>query len=118
MKYLHLLNTIEKQIFLEADIISSQLDADRLDYLLRDSYFCGVKYGQYDINWLIRCVQKITQSKNVIRLGINKKGVAAIEHFLMARRLMTKNIYHHLKIKLLKIYLVNFCMNLWNFGKY
>lgn len=86
--------------FLEADIISSQLDADRLDYLLRDSYFCGVKYGQYDINWLIRCVQKITQSKNVIRLGINKKGVAAIEHFLMARRLMTKNIYHHLKIKI------------------
>ena len=37
-------------------LISSQLDADRMDYLLRDSHFCGVDYGAYSIEWLIHCI--------------------------------------------------------------
>lgn len=79
-----------------ADIISSQLDVDRLDYLLRDSHFFGVNYGLYDIQWLLHCLT-IIEKEGQKRLGINYKGVGAVEHYLMARRLMIRNVYQHSK---------------------
>lgn len=81
---------VENQVL--ADIVSSQLDADRLDYLLRDSHFCGVQYGQFDFRWLLHCLAIIETEKGK-RLGINYKGIGAVEHYLMARRLMIRNIY-------------------------
>jgi len=85
-----------------SDLISSQLDADRLDYLLRDSYFCGVSYGKYDLNWLLHCMVAITDNENRLRLGVSFKGIGAVESFLMARRLMTQSVYHHPIIYLLQ----------------
>lgn len=79
-----------------ADIVSSQLDADRLDYLLRDSHFCGVRYGEFDFRWMLHCLA-IVESEGGERLGITHKGIGAVEHYLMARRLMTRNIYHSQK---------------------
>ena len=79
-----------------ADIVSSQLDADRLDYLLRDSHFCGVKYGEFDFRWMLHCMT-IVNGASGERLGITHKGIGAVEHYLMARRLMTRNIYHSQK---------------------
>lgn len=79
-----------------ADIVSSQLDSDRLDYLLRDSHFCGVKYGEFDFRWMLHCMA-IVESAEGERLGITHKGIGAVEHYLMARRLMTRNIYHSQK---------------------
>lgn len=79
-----------------ADIVSSQLDADRLDYLLRDSHFCGVKYGEFDFRWMVHCMTIVETSEGE-RLGITHKGIGAVEHYLMARRLMTRNIYHSQK---------------------
>lgn len=76
-----------------SDIVSSQLDADRLDYLLRDSHFCGVAYGQFDLRWLLNCMTIINSDRGE-SLGITHKGIGVIEHYLMARRLMTRNIYH------------------------
>lgn len=75
-----------------ADIVSSQLDADRLDYLLRDSHFCGVRYGEFDIRWMLHCMT-IVKSEEGDRLGITHKGIGVVEHYLMARRLMVRNIY-------------------------
>src|SRR3990167_650618 len=79
-----------------ADIVSSQLDADRLDYLLRDSHFCGGAYGQFDFHWMLHCMT-IVEAEGGERLGITHKGIGAVEHYLMARRLMTRNIYHSQK---------------------
>ncbi len=79
-----------------SDIVSSQLDADRLDYLLRDSHFCGVQYGQYDFRWMLNCMT-IIQSDKGSRLGLTHKGIGVVEHYLMARRLMIQNIYQHQK---------------------
>lgn len=76
-----------------ADIVSSQLDADRLDYLLRDSHFCGVRYGEFDFRWMLHCMSIIENAEGE-RLGITQKGIGVVEHYLMARRLMTRNIYH------------------------
>jgi len=82
----------ENQLF--SDIVSSQLDADRLDYLLRDSHFCGVTYGEYDFRWLLHCLTIIEQDGRA-RLGITRKGVGVVEQYLMARRLMMRNVYQN-----------------------
>lgn len=94
-----------------ADIVSSQLDADRLDYLLRDSHFCGVRYGQFDFRWMLHCMT-ILQSPEGERLGITHKGIGVVEHYLMARRLMTRNIYHSQKKLALETFLVQLLANL------
>lgn len=74
------------------NIVSSQLDADRMDYILRDAHFCGVKYGAYDLDWLISCLT--TDGKSII---VTEKGVGSVEQFLHARSLMHKNVYYHIK---------------------
>ncbi|HIC9088398.1 TPA: HD domain-containing protein [Legionella pneumophila] len=74
-------------------IISSQLDVDRFDYLLRDSHFCGVSYGNFDLLWLIN---RLCEQDGVI--CIEEKGINTLEHYIMARRFMNKNVYFH-KIK-------------------
>ncbi len=90
-----------------ADIVSSQLDADRLDYLLRDSYFCGVTYGQYDFHWLLHCLTTI-ENQGKQRLGVTYKGIGVVEHYLNARRLMIRNIYYHSKKLAVEFLLVEF----------
>jgi uncharacterized protein len=94
-----------------ADIVSSQLDADRLDYLLRDSHFCGVRYGEFDFRWMLHCLA-IVESHEGERLGITHKGIGVVEHYLMARRLMTRNIYHSQKKLALESLLVQLLINL------
>lgn len=94
-----------------ADIVSSQLDADRLDYLLRDSHFCGVRYGEFDFRWMLHCMA-IVDSKDGERLGITHKGIGVVEHYLMARRLMTRNIYHSQKKLALEYFMVQLLANL------
>jgi len=94
-----------------ADIVSSQLDADRLDYLLRDSHFCGVRYGEFDFRWMLHCMA-IIETKEGERLGITHKGIGVVEHYLMARRLMTRNIYHSQKKLALESLLVQLLANL------
>ena len=80
----------DKQWKLLRSIVSSQLDVDRFDYLLRDSHFCGVKYRVYDLHWLIDC---LCRKEEV--LCIDEKGINSVEHYIMARRLMNKNVYFH-----------------------
>lgn len=94
-----------------ADIVSSQLDADRLDYLLRDSHFCGVVYGQFDFRWMIHAMT-IIQTEQGERLGLTHKGIGVVEHYLMARRLMMRNIYHHQKKLAFEFFLVEFLSSL------
>lgn len=94
-----------------ADIVSSQLDADRLDYLLRDSHFCGVEYGAYDFRWMLNSMV-IVNTEQGERLGLTHKGIGVVEHYLMARRLMTRNIYHHQKKIAFEFFLVQLLKSL------
>lgn len=92
--------------FLFEDIISSQLDADRLDYLLRDAMFCGVDYGKCELSWIVHNLRaleiKDDNNQSRLRLGIHKRGIGAIEQYLMARRWMMQNVYHHPTVQLLQ----------------
>ena len=78
----------------QRDIVSSDLDADKMDYLLRDSYYAGVKYGTYDLEKIIESCH-IHHKGNESYLAISYKGVHALEQLLLAKRHMTQQVYHH-----------------------
>lgn len=71
-------------------LISSQLDMDRLDYLRRDSFFTGVTEGNIGSARIIKILDAVDD-----RLVVNSKGLYSIEHYLMARRLMYWQVYLH-----------------------
>lgn len=89
------------------DLVSSQLDADRIDYLLRDSHSCGVEYGSFDLHWLLRSLV-LGESNGEKRLGVDKKGVGVAEHLLLARRLSYHNIYLNPKVRILDRLFIQF----------
>ena len=74
------------------DILSSQLDADRLDYLLRDNLMTGSRYGDYDLGWLLHA---LTIDEASGRLAVTWKGVSAVEAYLQSRYHMYRNVYFH-----------------------
>ncbi|HKX84729.1 MAG TPA: HD domain-containing protein [Pyrinomonadaceae bacterium] len=75
-----------------AQLVSSQLDVDRMDYLLRDSLMTGAKYGVYDLEWIIKSIE-IDQSDD--RIYVSAKGVSAVEDYLQARHYMFRQVYFH-----------------------
>ena len=75
-----------------AQIVSSQLDADRMDYLLRDSLMTGAKYGVYDLEWIIKSLE-IDATND--RLYVSARGIYAVEDYLQARYYMFRQVYFH-----------------------
>lgn len=76
-------------------IISSQLDTDRIDYLLRDSKLTGAFYGTFDLEWMINCL-RIGEVNGDIEVGLDEtKGFSIAEDFIMARYYMYVNVYFH-----------------------
>ncbi len=76
--------------------MDSELDCDKMDYLLRDAYYCGVNYGRYDLNRLIDSLTVYYNEKqNIRQLAIQKGGVHAFEEFVIARYFMFIQVYFH-----------------------
>ena len=71
-------------------LISGQLDADRMDYLLRDAYFTGTKYGEFDLERILRTM-RVADGKIVVK----QSGVQAVENYIMARYHMYWQVYYH-----------------------
>jgi uncharacterized protein len=95
----------KKKFPLIEQLISSQLDVDRLDYLERDAYFTGTAYGHIDLDRLIRVIY-IRNGKLVFKYS----GIHAIENYLIARYHMYWQVYYHAvsrayEVNLEKIYL-------------
>lgn len=84
------------------ELVSSQLDMDRLDYLIRDSFYCGVSEGVVPSKRLI----ELLDVKNG-RLAINHKGIYSVEKFLVARRIMYWQVYFHKTAIAVECMLVN-----------
>ena len=81
-------------------IITGPLDADKQDYLLRDSYFCGVKYGIFDMPRLHNSLRPHKDKRDCF-LAINgPDGVHAVEQYILAKYYMTTQVYSH-KVRLL-----------------
>jgi HD superfamily phosphohydrolase len=79
-------------------IISSELDVDRMDYLLRDSYFTGATYGRFDHDWLIRGLTFHCDEAGQINLALNERAVLTFEDFLLSRYHMFVMVYFHQRI--------------------
>ncbi|MBI4292029.1 MAG: HD domain-containing protein [Betaproteobacteria bacterium] len=88
-------------------IVSSQIDVDRMDYLLRDSHFAGVTVGHFDAQYLINSMVIINHDsdKSTRTLGLTPKGIKAYEAFLLARQLMNRTVYFHHNVKVLEFML-------------
>jgi uncharacterized protein len=78
-----------------SQLISSQLDCDRIDYLMRDSYSSGASYGRLDLDRLLGAMRFDRDSGTLV---VAQKGVASVEHYLIVRSLMYSQVYHHPKI--------------------
>lgn len=72
------------------DLISSQLDCDRMDYLLRDAYFTGTSYGHFDLERILRTL-RVSDG----RLCVKKSGMHSVEDYIMARYQMYWQVYLH-----------------------
>ena len=75
-----------------AQLVSSQLDVDRMDYLLRDSLMTGAKYGIYDLEWIINALA-IDEAAD--RIYVQARGIYAVEEYLQARYYMFRQVYFH-----------------------
>lgn len=76
-------------------IVSGQLDADRMDYLLRDSYFTATSYGQFDLERILRTmrVRKTPEGRKVI--VVKYTGIHSVEDYIMAKYQMYWQVYYH-----------------------
>ncbi len=83
-----------------SEIVSGpNLDADRMDYLLRDAYFTGVISGRYDADQLVASLRIFNvaapSGEPHLAMGIDRRGVVALESFVLARYMMFASVYFH-----------------------
>lgn len=93
-----------------SQLVSSELDCDRMDYLLRDSYFCGVSYGSYDLDWLLDNLEVCIENNNAY-LGINERAVVTFDDFLLSRYHMFIMVYFHYRAVCLEQLLYKYFKN-------
>lgn len=80
-----------------SQLISSDLDVDRLDYLVRDSYFTGARYGQIDVGWLISSMTRHVDDFGRVCLALDERALYAFDDYLVARFHMFLMVYFHQK---------------------
>lgn len=78
----------------ERDIIAGPADIDKLDYLLRDSHYCGVNYGRYDLDKVVEAARR-KQDVGGTKLAYHTDGVFSLEEMLLARYHMHRQVYGH-----------------------
>ena len=89
-----------------AKIVSGELDVDKMDYLLRDSLFCGVRYGTYDLERLLDTMLPIEDPETgEWGIGVEEGGVHALEALVMARYYMFTQVYFNVTGKALELHL-------------
>lgn len=77
-------------------LISGSLDLDKIEYLKRDAFMCGVNYGDIDVDRLLNSLAVVTDpERGVPTVGISEKGLSALESLLFAKYQMYRNVYWH-----------------------
>ncbi len=76
------------------NIVSGPLDADKMDYLLRDSYFCGVKYGVFDLDRILNTLTPVSDNSDQFA-GLKSDGINALEQYVLAKYFLTTQVYRH-----------------------
>ncbi|MGH7527410.1 MAG: HD domain-containing protein [Gemmatimonadales bacterium] len=76
-------------------LISGSLDLDKIDYLSRDARMCGVPYGTVDVDRLLYSLTLVESARGRHEVGVQEKGVSALESLLFAKYQMYRNVYWH-----------------------
>jgi len=88
-----------------SQIISGELDVDKMDYLLRDSLYCGVRYGSFDLARLLETIEPLLDpDTGEWGIGVEEGGVHALEALVMARYYMFTQVYFNLTGKALELH--------------
>jgi hypothetical protein len=83
-------------------LVSSQLDVDRLDYLLRDGHYSGAGYATFDLEWILHAlqIQPVHPGEDPDDLVVDyRRGMYAVEQYLFARSYMYAQVYHHKTVR-------------------
>jgi hypothetical protein len=91
--------SVRPELLFWKELISGQIDADRMDYLLRDALHCGVEYGRFDLKRVMDTTMVVensrTESPAGLSVGISEGGVHAAEGLILARYFMFTQVYFH-----------------------
>ncbi len=87
--------TVPPALLLLRKLISDQFDADRMDYLLRDSHHCGVEYGHFDYLRMLETIRVVEGAEGGLELAIDRGGIHILEAMLLARYWMFTQVYLH-----------------------
>lgn len=79
-----------------SQVVSSEMDVDRMDYLERDAYFCGTNYGRVELGWLIGNLTNHAVD-NRVYLALNRRALYTFDDFLISRHHMYLMVYFHHK---------------------
>ena len=77
------------------DLVSGEMDADRSDYLLRDSHHCGVEYGRFDHRRMIQCLELHETEGGALEIALHRDGIHTFEGLILARYQMNTQVYYH-----------------------
>jgi hypothetical protein len=77
------------------DLVAGEMDADRTDYLLRDSLHCGVEYGRFDHRRMIECLNLHEGPGGVLEVALQRDGIHTFEALILARYQMNTQVYYH-----------------------
>ena len=95
------------------ELISSVWDVDKMDYLLRDSHYCGVQYGTFDLGRIIDTVTLYDEDPSgQLRLAFHYGGLHAMEAFVLARYFMFTQVYFHKTRRIYDFLLTEFIADL------
>jgi HD superfamily phosphohydrolase len=89
------INTENDEILFYRNLLSGVLDPDKLDYLTRDAYFCGIPYGIQDIDYVLSRIMPHRRRG----LSLRESGITAVENILFSKYLMFRSVYWHRTVR-------------------
>jgi HD superfamily phosphohydrolase len=90
------------------DLVSGEMDADRSDYLLRDSHHCGVEYGRFDHRRMVQCLDLHEAEGGVLEIALHRDGIHTFEALILARYQMNTQVYYHRVRRIYDYYLCQY----------
>ncbi len=105
------------QLLILKKLISGQFDADRMDYLSRDSLHCGVGYGNFDYLRLLETLRAKESAEGGLELCLERGGIHTLEAMILARYWMFTQVYFHKTRRIYDIYLSRY-LNAWYENQY
>lgn len=101
-------------------LMDSELDCDKMDYLLRDSHYCGVNYGHYDLERLLSAIDigAAFDDETVKVIAVHEDGLHAFEEFVLARYFMFLQVYFHKTRRILDMSLQRYLKKALRNGHY